>query len=199
MDERIAAAGKEQNALLSLLADALVCREEMPLGASGRVREHAARFGTALGLPPEQQESLERGALLRDVGKILIPNAVLLKAGVLTYDEWALLRSHCKLGAELLRERQVLTDIIDIVHFHHECFDGDGYPDHLEGEEIPYLARIVKILDVYCAMTSARHYRASQSSNQEAVLHLLAERGKHFDPALVDAFMDAGIADTQQG
>ncbi len=179
--------------ILGLLADAIGCREGLPLGASERVREHAERFGKALGLSPGDQASLERGALLRDIGKIQIPNAVLLKQGILDYDEWVLLQGHSALGAALLEERGVLKDIIDIVHYHHECHDGDGYPDHLEGEAIPYLARIVKILDVYCAMTSPRHYRDTQSSTQEGIMHLLAERGKHFDPALIDVFVEAGI------
>ncbi len=182
-----------QEALLGLLADAIACRENIPLGASERVRQHAARFAQALGLDPETQLTLERGALLRDIGKLKIPNDVLLKKSVLSYDDWLLLQAHTKLGAELLEERRVFTDILDIVHYHHECYDGDGYPGNLEGGDIPRLARIMKIIDVYCAMTSPRHYRESQPSHDDAIEYLKSERGKHYDPKLLDVFLEAEV------
>ena len=86
-------------------------------------------------------------------------------------------------------------DTADIVRRHHECYDGDGYPDRLEGDAIPYLARVVKVIDVYCAMTSPRHYREGQASHDEALEHIKSEHGKHFDPELVDVFLkdDLGV------
>ncbi len=185
----------EHLAALNLIADAVACREEIPLSESLRVAQHASRFAKALNLSADDQFALERAALLRDVGKICIPNEVILKKSVLNYDEWALLKNHSRLGAELLLERGVSIDIVQIVEFHHECYDGDGYPDHLEREEIPYLARVMRLLDVYCAMTSPRHYRKSQFAVQEGLKYIKDERGKHFDPALVDAFLSSGIAD----
>ena len=186
-------ASREHEGLLGLIADAVACREGIALGSSERVREHAARFAKALELSPEDTLTLERAALLRDIGKIKIDNDVLIKKSVLSYDEWALLKAHSRLGAELLEQRGVCRDILEIVWHHHESYDGDGYPDHLERDAIPYLARAMKILDVYCAMTSPRHYRRSVSSREEAIEYLRSERGKHFDPGLIDAFLDANL------
>lgn len=185
--------GAEHEGLLNLLACAIDCREGITSGASERVRDHAARFAQALNLSQDEQLILERGALLRDIGKIKVPNEVLLKHGVLTYDEWLMLQAHSTLGAELLRERELCQDVLEIVQYHHECYDGDGYPEHLEKDAIPYFARIMKILDVYCAMTAPRHYRAHQSSHKDALLFLNSERGKHFDPELIDVFMASEI------
>lgn len=196
--EAVLAAAAEQEALLRLIADAIACREGIPLGASEWVREHATRFALALGLAPDDQLTLERAALLRDVGKLRIPNDILLKKDVLDYDEWTLLQAHSKLGAELLEGRNVCTDVLDVIRHHHECWDGDGYPDHLEKESIPLLARAMRIIDVYCAMTSARHYRSGQATHEEAIEHLRSERGKHFDPGLIDTFVNAEVGQTEQ-
>jgi putative two-component system response regulator len=185
--------GTRNEELLRLFAEAVDCREGFAPGSSVCVMEHAARFARALGLSPDDQLTLERGALLRDLGKMRIPNAVLLKAGALTYDEWSLVQQHPHLGAELALGTSALKDTAAIVRNHHECYDGDGYPDGLERDAIPYLARIVKILDVYCAMTSPRHYRKGYSSHEETVEYLRTERGKHFDPDLVDVFISAHI------
>lgn len=179
--------------LLNLLAEAVDCRESFAPGTSVRVRDHVARFAKALGLGAEEGLVLERGALLRDVGKLRIPNEVLLKEGVLSYDEWTLLQRHTVIGAELVGGLEGLKDLVDVVGRHHECFDGNGYPDGLEGEEIPYLARVMKVVDVYCAMTSPRHYRDSHASHGEAIEHLKEERGKHFDRELVDVFLGKKI------
>ena len=184
--------------LLTLLCKAIDCREGMLLDNSTRVLEHATRFAQALALSPGDQLLLERGALVRDIGKIMVPNDTLLKSSPLTYDEWALIHQHPHLGAKLILETGALKDTADIVRNHHECYDGDGYPDGLEGEAIPYLARIMKILDVYCAMTSPRHYRKGHASHKEAVEHLRNERGKHFDPDLVDVFVKAKVGRTKR-
>ena len=185
------AVGAEQEGLLTLIGDAVGIREEIPVGSTARVRDHATRFAQALGLSPDDQLTLERGAVLRDIGKITLSNELLLKKSVLDFDEWTLLKSHSKLGGDVLRERGLCLDVLPVIEHHHECYDGDGYPGHLEGEDIPYLARILRIVDVYCAMTSPRHYRSTHASHEEAALHLTEERGKHFDPELVDVFLKA--------
>ena len=202
MVKRHAAAGNSSEiseALLVLLSDAIGCREGIPLGASERVRAHAARFAVALGLSEEEQCVLERGAFLRDIGKLKIDNDVLLKKSVLSYDDWLLLQRHTHLGVELLEERGVCTDILDIVRYHHECFDGDGYPDQIEGDAIPYLARVMKIVDVYCAMTSPRHYRETHTIHEGALAYLKSEREKHYDVALLDVFLEAEVAQPGDG
>ena len=179
--------------LLHLLAEAIDCRESFKPKSSQRVVDHATRFVKALGLDDEQRILLERGALLRDIGKLKIPNDVLLKDGLLTYDEWTLVQQHTNIGADLVRDLPGMEGIEEIVRCHHECFDGDGYPDKLEGEAIPYLAQMLKIIDVYCAMTSPRAYRSGTSSQDGALAYLKNERGKHFDPELVDVFLEKKI------
>lgn len=196
LDSAVVAAmslGARQEEMLNLLAEAIDCREAFAPGSSQRVEEHAARFAQALNMKPNEQLVLERGALLRDIGKLKIPNDVLLKNGVLTYDEWVLLQKHPHIGGDLVSSMDGLKDVADIVRSHHECFNGEGYPDGLEGEAIPRMARIVKIIDVYCAMTSPRHYRKGCSTHQGAVDFLRTEKGKHFDPALVDVFIDESV------
>lgn len=178
---------------LSLLAHALDCREGFPEGSSWRVMEHANRFADALNLSTKDRIILARAALLRDVGKVLIPNQVLLKDGVLNYEEWTLIQRHSHLGADLLAATNAFADIADVVRHHHESSDGDGYPLGIEGEAIPLLSRILKIIDVYCAMTSPRHYRVGHASHEEALHHLLAEQGKHFDGELVDVFIQQKV------
>jgi len=187
------AAAEQQEELLFLLADSLDCREGLIPGSSRRVTDHATRFAAAIGLGIEDQLVLERAALLRDIGKISIPNDVLLKEGLLSYEEWMFIQQHPHLGGQIVEKTRALNDIADVVKTHHESFDGDGYPDGLEGSAIPLLSRALKILDVYCAMTSPRHYRKGYSSQEEALEYLRSEQGKHFDPDLVEAFLEAGV------
>jgi len=192
----VLAAASAQETLLGLLADAIDCREGIPLGGSRRVCEHAGRFAKALGLSAEETLLLERGALLRDIGKLTISNDVLLKNSVLTYDEWILLQKHAALGAALLEERGFCAAVADMIRGHHECYDGTGYPDGIERDAIPRFARVMKILDVYCAMTSPRHYRKTHSTHEQAIEHLASERGKHFDPELIDVFINGDVGRT---
>ena len=188
------ALGDRQESLLRLLATAIDCREFYPPGDSLRVMEHASRFGIALGLSADEQLALERGALLRDIGKLDIPNEVLLKQDLLSYDDWQFVRRHTHIGGDMVRHIDGLQDIEPICRYHHECFDGEGYPDRLEKDDIPLLARIVKIVDVYCSMTCYRFYREGHATPEEALHHLKRERGGHFDPELVKVFLDQNIA-----
>lgn len=187
------ALGARHEAVLSLLAQSLDAREDFKPGSSERVKEHATRFAKALNLDAEDQLKLERAALLRDIGKMTVPTKVLLKDSLLTYDDWDQLRRHTHAGGDILEKTGGFEDIAEIVRRHHCCYDGTGYPDGLEGEQIPRLGRALKVLDVFCAMTSPRHYRKGQSTAGEAVAHLKEERGKHFDPELVDLFIEAAV------
>ena len=177
-------------ATLELLADALDARHAGSEGASRRVMDLSLRIGRRLGVSSDILIELARGALLRDIGKMRVPNSVLLKDGLLTYDEWYLIQNHTTLGAELAAATPGLADIAAIARSHHECFDGTGYPDKLEGRRIPQVARIVRLADVYVAMRSPRPYRTSVASNDEAIEHIREEREKHFDPEVVDAFLE---------
>jgi HD-GYP domain-containing protein (c-di-GMP phosphodiesterase class II) len=187
------AAAREHEAVLELLAEAIDVREAIPPGSAARLREHATRFAEAMGLSREERLALERAALLRAIGKLRISNDILLKKSVLDYDEWMHLKQYPVLGADLLAEMGICTDAIEAVRYHQECFDGTGYPAGIEGEEIPLLARMLKILVVYCAMTSPRHYRSSVTSHEDAIAYFSSERGKHYDDELVDVFIAHGI------
>jgi HD-GYP domain-containing protein (c-di-GMP phosphodiesterase class II) len=181
--------------LLLLIAESIDAREGLPVGASQRVLDCATRFARALDLNAEDTLALQRGALLRDLGKLRISNEVLLKRNLLTYDEWALIRAHAHLGADMVATLPEVKDLEPVIRYHHENFDGTGYPDKLESDAIPYLARMLRIVDVYCAMTGQRHYRPTVSSHADAIEHLRAEQGKHFDAPLVDAFIERDVAD----
>lgn len=176
--------------LLHLLAEAIDCREGRVQGSAKRLQEHAIRFGQAVGLDDDALSALARAALLIDVGKILLSNDVLMKKSVLSYDDWLLLQSHTTMGADLLIAHGIHTDVAEIVRYHHECWNGEGYPEGLEKGAVPKLALMMKILDVYCAMTSPRHYRSSHATHEDAVAHLLEERGERFNADLVDAFIE---------
>lgn len=179
--------------LLHLIAEAVDSREGLVKGSSARLCEHATRFAQALGLDADAQYTLERGALLHDVGKILLSNDVLMKKAVLDYDDWLLLQAHTTMGADLLLEYGCHVDVADIVRYHHECWNGEGYPERLEKDAIPQLALIMKILDVYCSMTSPRHYRTSHASHEDAIAHLKSEQGERYAPDLVDIFLSQDI------
>lgn len=188
------ALGARHEAVLGLIGEALDVREALPGRSSRRVHEHCVRFARALNLEPKDELALSRAGFIREIGKLCIPNEVLLKRSVLTYEEWITLQRHTSLGAEMLARIGLFTDCIDIVHYHHESWDGTGYPERLEREEIPLLARAMRIVDVYCAMTSPRTYRKTFSTHEQAVDHLRGERGKHFDPGLLDTFLDGDVA-----
>jgi putative two-component system response regulator len=128
-------------------------------GHCQRLATYATALGARLRLPDDQLVALNRGAFLHDVGKIGIPDAVLLKAGRLTAPEYALMQQHTVIGDNLCSELRLLEDVRPIVRHHHERPDGTGYPDQLQAEEIPLLARILSVVDVYDALTTERPYK----------------------------------------
>ena len=170
-------------------ARALDLREHETGGHARRVTELAQRLGQRLGLGSEELENLRHGALLHDVGKIGVRDAVLGKPGPLDEDEWTEMRYHTVLGHELLLGLPELREATTVVRSHHERWDGSGYPDGLAGEAIPRLARIFAVVDVYDALRNDRPYRRAWTE-AEVGAHLRAERGRHLDPEVVDAFLD---------
>lgn len=178
-----------QSDLLMLLAQAIDAREGIPLANAARVKDTAERFGAAMNLDGEALGVFVRGALLHDIGKLELTNGVLLTNAMLTHDEWEALRAHTTKGEALAAALPGLADIAPLVRAHHECWDGTGYPDGKEGDEIPLLARAMKIVDVYCSMTGPRHYRTGMASPDEAFAHIEEESGKHFDPRLAPLFL----------
>jgi len=155
-----------------------------------RIRRMTHRLALAIGVPEDEAELIGHASAMHDVGKIGIPDRVLLKPGKLDADEWALMQSHTTIGAEILAgSNSALLQIAEeIALTHHERFDGTGYPQGLAGEAIPLGARITAICDVFDALRSQRVYKDSWTID-DAVAELAAQRGRHFDPALVDAFL----------
>ena len=172
------------------LALALDARDPYTAGHSERVSAVSVAIGRQMDLPAEQLEILRLGALLHDIGKIGISDAVLRKPGPLTREEFALIEQHPGLGARILRSVHFLTPHLPIVELHHERPDGQGYPHRLRGHEIPLLARIVHVADAFDAMTSARAYRPARS-RAAAVRELWRCAGPQFDVEVVDALTSA--------
>ena len=170
---------------LEALGRAVDRRDGMTGGHCVRVADFSRVLGERmLGLRPQELQVLEYGALLHDIGKIAVPDAILRKAGPLTDEEWAIMRQHPRLGHEILFGIGFLADALPIVLHHHERFDGEGYPDGLAGEAIPIGARIFSAVDAFDAMTADRHYRRALSLD-EAMGELRRNSGTQFDPEVI--------------
>ena len=170
-------------------AQALELRERETANHSRRVVELTLRMARALGIENDRLVQIQRGALLHDIGKLGVPDHILLKPDKLTADEWTIMRMHPMYAYKLLNEIDYLHTSIDIPYCHHEHWDGSGYPRGLKGEDIPLAARIFSIIDVYDALLSNRPYRPAWTE-PEVKAYLLAQKGKMFDPALVDLFFE---------
>ncbi len=155
---------------------------------SDRVARTTKVFTRFLGLPKKDYEDISFGAKLHDIGKVGIPDSILNSTGKLSKEERQIMNDHPLAGAKILKPIVVMKDIIPMVLYHHENWDGTGYPERLKGEEIPLGARIVKITDFFDAITSHRPYR-SPLSLDDASQVLLSERGRILDPNLTDAFL----------
>jgi len=150
----------------------------------------AAAMGVALQLPAHEIQTLHRGGYLHDIGKISIPDRILFKPGPLTPDEWEIMKSHTVRGEKICMGIKSLQPVLPIIRSHHERWDGLGYPDGLRGEQIPLLARILQLADIYDALTTVRPYKAAFSA-EEALSIMMEETGKGWrDPHLVRIFAD---------
>ncbi len=176
------------DATIESWAHALERRDNESLGHAQRVAELAERLAARLGLRWEEQAQIHRGALLHDIGKMSLPDAVLLKDGPLTVEETALLRQHPQLAFEMLSPITYLRRALDIPYCHHERWDGEGYPRRLKGAQIPLAARIFSVVDFWDASITGRRSRAVISQEQ-AVQRIREGAGTQFDPQVVEAFM----------
>jgi putative nucleotidyltransferase with HDIG domain len=170
------------------LAKALEARDIYTAGHGQRMTELAERIAVRVGFSPVQLETIRWAALLHDIGKIGMTDEILRRPGPLTPDEWTIMKKHPQIGAEIVMNVSNLTDVAELIHTHHERFDGAGYPRGLAGEEIPLGARIISLVDVYSAMTDGRVYRP-KSTHAEAVAELQRCSGANFDPRVVEAFL----------
>ncbi len=173
---------------VSVLAAAIDARDAYTLGHSTRVSKLSLALGRDLGLLHTELEDLEVACLFHDVGKIKIPDSILLKRGRLGGEERAEMMRHCEYGAEILAKAPSLLKYIPGVRHHHEWHDGHGYPDGLTGDRIPLAAAIIALADVYDAMTSDRPYRAAMTEGEARSL-IASLSGRQFDPALTDRFI----------
>lgn len=157
-------------------------------GHNFRVTLYALQLAEELRLRPDQLRAVAQGTIIHDVGKINIPDAILNKPGKLTPEERAVIEKHPVKGYEMARSLGFMKEELGIIRWHHEKWDGGGYPDRLRGEQIPVMARIVAVADVYDALTSNRAYRRAMT-HAEAMAFLIDNKGSHFDPACVEAWV----------
>ena len=167
---------------------AMDLRDEETEGHTRRVTDLTLHLSRLMEIDEDHLLHIRRGALLHDIGKMGIPDHILLKPGKLTEDEWAIMRKHPTFAYEMLSRIEYLKPALDIPYAHHEKWDGSGYPRGLKGEEIPLAARIFAIVDVYDALTSDRPYRKAWSQEQ-ALDYIREQSGSHFDPQVVQVFM----------
>lgn len=183
---------RSYDATLNGWISALDLRDHETEGHSWRVTELSVQLARHMNMSEQEIVHLRRGALLHDIGKMGIPDSVLLKPGPLTEPEWDVMRRHPKYAYDWLSSIEFLRPALDIPYCHHEKWDGSGYPRGLKGEEIPLAARIFAVVDVWDALRSDRPYRPAlpESSTRR---YIMSHSGKHFDPAVVEAFLSMNI------
>jgi hypothetical protein len=174
---------------IGALAEAVDKRDPFTSRHSQRVKEIAVDIGRVMHVSDQELEALEWGGLLHDVGKIGVPDNVLLKQERLNREERMIMNAHPVLGAEIIAPVTKLAPELPIIRHHHEWYNGSGYPDRLIGDEIPRLARILHVADAFEAMTAARPYRMTPLTNEQALAELRKFAGIQFDPVVVDAFV----------
>lgn len=174
--------------ILLAIARAVEARDAGTGDHCDRLSDLAARLGIRVGLGEGEVKALRRAGYLHDIGKIAIPDAVLLKPGKLDADEWKIMRSHVEIGVNMCAPLRTLRPVLPIIRHHHERWDGTGYPDGLKGEEIPALARVFQIVDVFDALTNERPYRQPETPQAAmAIIRSETERG-WWDVRIVDEF-----------
>ena len=176
--------------LIFSFAKALEARDRETSDHCSRLAHLGVRLGERLGLDDEQNTALRRGGYLHDVGKIGIPDSVLLKPGKLDQDEWELIKQHSVIGWEICKPLGSLGPVLPLIRHHHERYDGSGYPDGLVGEEIPLLARVFQVVDGFDALTNDRSYRRGEPVEDALEILLEETRAGYWDKAIVDEFVD---------
>lgn len=183
---------------LLVLANAIEARDSYTHAHMKRLKHYATALANQLEWNDAQLEALEYGAILHDIGKIYVPESVLCKDGKLSEDEWVEMRKHPEVGARMIRDIPYLSVAIPMVLYHHERWDGNGYPEGLSGEAIPVSARLLSIADAFDAMTSDRPYRKALSGDV-AYQEIIDGSGKQFDPGMVEALRSCWTSGNFQG
>lgn len=181
---------EEAETILFALAQSVEHRDKYTGMHCERLTTYSLALGQALGLQRQEQLALYRGSYLHDIGKIGIPDGILFKRGLLTDEEWQTMRLHTIRGEEICKPMKTLAPVLPIIRSHHERWDGSGYPDGLVGEDIPLLARILQVADIYDALTTARPYKPA-FSHQHAIEIMVEEARRGWrDPELVPLFAE---------
>ncbi len=167
---------------------ALDLRDHETEGHTLRVADLTLKLARSMQVSESQLTAIRRGALLHDIGKMGVPDSILLKDGKLTAEEWAIMRQHPQFARDMLMPITYLNDALDIPYYHHEKWDGTGYPQGSKGNHIPLAARIFAVVDVWDALTNDRAYR-KKWTKQKALEYIREQSGKHFDPQVVDVFL----------
>jgi cyclic di-GMP phosphodiesterase len=176
--------------MLFAVARAVEARDQQTGGHCDRLSRLAARLGTALDFDDDEVLALRRAGYLHDIGKVGIPDVVLLKPGPLDESEWAVMRTHVEIGVEICSPLHIFRPVLPIIRHHHERYDGAGYPDGLRGAEIPKLARVFQVADAFDALVTDRPYRAAMSIG-DGLATLVAETGQgRWDPEATAALVE---------
>jgi putative two-component system response regulator len=187
---------EEAESILFALARSVEQRDRYTGRHCERLAAYSVSLAQAGGLSKHEQLALFRGGYLHDIGKVGIPDSILFKRGLLSDAEWEIMRLHTIRGEEICRPMKTLAPVLPIIRSHHERWDGSGYPDGLRGEDIPLLARILQVADIYDALTTARPYKPALS-HQEAVEIMLDEARRGWrDPELVSLFAEISQPDS---
>src|SRR5438270_7081239 len=192
LNTETAEGGREETALHGT-GEALVTlveKRDQSLGYHSRqVADLVRQLALACGMSLEEAQVVVLAGQLHDIGKVAIPDAILQKPGPLTEEEWEQLRRHSVVGAEVIGHIPSLRPLVPVIRAHHERWDGHGYPDHLEGEEIPLAARLIAVADAYTVMITDRPYQQACSS-ADALMELRRCTGTQFDPQIVEALIN---------
>ncbi len=170
------------------ISELLDARDHYTAVHSTEVADLAVRIGRELSLPPSEIERLEIAAKVHDIGKVAVPDSILLKPGPLSDEEWRVMKTHPEISAELIEGLEIYSAVVDAVRHEHERWDGSGYPDGLKGNEIPFLARVIAAADIYNALTTDRPYR-KRFSDEEAIRIIRRISGKDIDPEVAAALL----------
>jgi putative two-component system response regulator len=176
--------------VLCTLALSVESRDPYTGGHCERLADYAADLGEHLGLSDDEIVALRRGGYLHDIGKITVPDEILKKGSNLTSREWEVMRQHPVTGENICRPLKTLKDVLPIIRHHHEHWDGSGYPDALKGEDIPLLARVLQVVDVYDALRTARPYKPALAHEDAARVMKNESNAGLWDPDLVRAFFN---------